>query len=211
VQVKLLRVLQERKFRRLGGTEEIGADIRVLAATNRDLIKMVGEGTFREDLFYRINVIPLRLPPLRERLDDIPALAEHFVAKFAEQMGKSITGISGGALARLREHHWPGNIRELEKEMERAVALEQTPTILADSLPEQLNLPVGAAPAVPGMSPPEGIPDQGFDLERHVQHIEREYIAEALRQSGGVKVKAADLLGMSFRSFRYYTKKYNLR
>jgi two-component system response regulator PilR (NtrC family) len=211
VQVKLLRVLQERKFRRLGGTEEIGADIRVLAATNRDLIKMVGEGTFREDLFYRINVIPLRLPPLRERLDDIPALAEHFVAKFAEQMGKSITGISGGALARLREHHWPGNIRELENAMERAVALEQTPTILADSLPEQLNLPVGVAPAVPGMSPPEGIPDQGFDLERHVQHIEREYIAEALRQSGGVKVKAADLLGMSFRSFRYYTKKYNLR
>jgi two-component system response regulator PilR (NtrC family) len=211
VQVKLLRVLQERKFRRLGGTEEIGADIRVLAATNRDLMKMVGEGAFREDLFYRINVIPLRLPPLRERLDDIPLLAEHFVAKFAEQMGKAITGISGGALARLREHHWPGNIRELENAMERAVALEQSPTILIDSLPEQLNLPVGIAPPAAGAAPPEGIPDGGFDLERHVQHIEREYIAEALRQSGGVKVKAADLLGMSFRSFRYYTKKYNLK
>jgi two-component system response regulator PilR (NtrC family) len=211
VQVKLLRVLQERKFRRLGGTEEIGADIRVLGATNRDLMKMVAEGTFREDLFYRINVIPLRLPPLRERLDDIPLLAEHFVAKFAEQMGKPIAGISGGALARLREHHWPGNIRELENAMERAVALEQTPTILVESLPEQLNLPVGIAPVAAGVAPAEGIPDGGFDLERHVQHIEREYIAEALRQSGGVKVKAADLLGMSFRSFRYYTKKYNLK
>ncbi len=203
VQVKLLRVLQERKFRRLGGTEEIGADIRVLGATNRDLMKMVAEGTFREDLFYRINVIPLRLPPLRERLDDIPLLAEHFVAKFAEQMGKPISGISGGALARLREHHWPGNIRELENAMERAVALEQTPTILVENLPEQLNLPVGVAPPPAGAAPSEGIPDGGFDLERHVQHIEREYIAEALRQSGGVKVKAADLLGMSFRSFRY--------
>ncbi len=211
VQIKLLRVLQERKFRRLGGTEEIAADIRVLAATNRDLVKMVADGAFREDLFYRINVIPLRLPPLRERRDDIPFLAEHFVVKFAAQMGKAITGISGGALTRLREHQWPGNIRELENAMERAVALEQSPTILPESLPEQLNLPVGAAPAVSGLAPQEGIPDGGFDLERHVQHIEREYIAEALRQSGGVKVKAADLLGMSFRSFRYYTKKYNLK
>ena len=210
VQVKLLRVLQERTFRRLGGTEEIPADIRVLAATNRDLTKLVAEGTFREDLFYRINVIPLRLPPLRERLDDIPLLAEHFVAKFAEQMGKPIHGISGGALARLREHHWPGNIRELENAMERAVALERTPTILVDSLPEQLKQPVGAVAPV-AVHATEGIPDGGFDLERHVQHIEREFIAEALRQSGGVKVKAADLLGMSFRSFRYYTKKYNLK
>jgi len=209
VQVKLLRVLQERTFRRLGGTEEIGTDIRVLAATNRDLMKMVGEGTFREDLFYRINVIPLRLPPLRERLDDIPSLADHFIAKFADRMGKPITGISGGALARLREHHWPGNIRELENAMERAVALEQTPTILADSLPEQL------CGALQGATPPtastEDFPDAGFDLERHVQHIEREYIAQALRRAGGVKVRAAELLGMSFRSFRYYTKKYNLK
>ena len=139
VQVKLLRVLQERKFRRLGGTEEIDADIRILAATNRDLSKMVAEGGFREDLFYRINVIPVRLPPLRERIDDIPLLAEHFVARFAEQMGKPITGISGAALARLKLHDWPGNIRELENAMERAVALEQSPTILIDSLPEQLS------------------------------------------------------------------------
>jgi two-component system response regulator PilR (NtrC family) len=208
VQVKLLRVLQERKFRRLGGTEEIDADIRILAATNRDLSKMVADGTFREDLFYRINVIPLRLPSLRERIDDIPLLAEHFVARFAEQMGKPITGISGAAVARLKLHGWPGNIRELENAMERAVALEQSPTILIESLPESLaNREPEAAP----VAAPEAFPDAGFDLERHVQDIEREYIAEALRRAGGVKVKAAELLGMSFRSFRYYTKKYNLK
>ena len=208
VQVKLLRVLQERKFRRLGGTEEIDADIRILAATNRDLSKMVADGTFREDLFYRINVIPLRLPSLRERIDDIPLLAEHFVARFAEQMGKPISGISGAAVARLKLYGWPGNIRELENAMERAVALEQSPTILIESLPENLaNREPESAPA----AAPEAFPDAGFDLERHVQDIEREYIAEALRRAGGVKVKAAELLGMSFRSFRYYTKKYNLK
>ncbi len=208
VQVKLLRVLQERKFRRLGGTEEIDADIRILAATNRDLGKMVADGSFREDLFYRINVIPIRVPPLRDRQDYIPLLAEHFVARFAEQMGKPVSGISGAALSLLTQYGWPGNIRELENAMERAVALERTPTILADSLPEQVNHHV--AEVVPA-APPEGFPDAGFDLEQHVQGIEREYIAEALRRAGGVKVKAAELLGMSFRSFRYYTKKYNLK
>jgi two-component system response regulator PilR (NtrC family) len=207
VQVKLLRVLQERKFRRLGGTEEIDADIRILAATNRDLAKMVADGSFREDLYYRINVIPIRVPPLRERQEDIPLLAEHFVSRFAEQMGKPVTGISGAALTRLTQYGWPGNIRELENAMERAVALERTPTILADSLPEQLN----QRPADTTAAPAEAFPDAGFDLERHVQDIEREYIAEALRRAGGVKVKAAELLGMSFRSFRYYTKKYNLK
>jgi len=201
-------VLQERKFRRLGGTEEIDADIRILAATNRDLTRMVAEGAFREDLFYRINVIPMRVPPLRERPDDIPLLADHFVARFAEQMKKNITGISGAAMALLKQYSWPGNIRELENAIERAVALERTPMILPDSLPEQVNrLPAEA----PSSSPPEAFPDAGFDLERHVQDIEREYIAEALRRAGGVKVKAAELLGMSFRSFRYYTKKYNLK
>jgi two-component system, NtrC family, response regulator PilR len=210
VQVKLLRVLQERKFRRLGGTEEIDADIRILAATNRDLSKMVADGTFREDLFYRINVIPLRLPSLRERLEDVPLLAEHFVARFAEQMGKPITGISGAALARLKLYGWPGNIRELENAMERAVALEQSPTILTESLPEQLAGTAKETEPQPTASP-DAFPDAGFDLERHVQDIEREYIAEALRRAGGVKVKAAELLGMSFRSFRYYTKKYNLK
>ncbi len=208
VQVKLLRVLQERKFRRLGGTDEIDADIRILAATNRDLTKMVAEGSFREDLFYRINVIPMRVPPLRERQGDIPLLAEHFAARFAEQMRKPISGISGAALSLLSEYAWPGNIRELENAIERAVALERTPTILPDSLPEHFGERIAEAPT-PG--PVEAFPDAGFDLERHVQDIEREYIAEALRRAGGVKVKAAELLGMSFRSFRYYTKKYNLK
>jgi two-component system response regulator PilR (NtrC family) len=210
VQVKLLRVLQERRFRRLGGTEEVEADIRVIAATNRDLSKMVAAGEFREDLFYRINVIPIRLPALRDRVEDIPFLAEHFVARFAEQMGKGITGISGDAMTCLKAYPWPGNIRELENAVERAVALERTPTILADSLPEQVR--ETAPPPLPvNLQPGEAFPEGGIDLEQHVQHIEREYIAEALRRAGGVKVKAAELLGMSFRSFRYYMKKYNLK
>src|SRR5688572_23438173 len=210
VQVKLLRVLQERKFRRLGGTDEVDADIRIIAATNRDLSKMVAEGKFREDLFYRINVIPVRLPPLRERREDIPQLAGHFVSRFAKLMGKPVTAISGEALELMKGYAWPGNIRELENAMERAVALERTPSILADSLPDQLKTGTHVAAAV-AAAVPGSFPTEGFHLEQHVQHLEREYIAEALRRAGGVKVKAAELLGMSFRSFRYYTKKYNLK
>ncbi len=200
MQVKLLRVLQERRFRRLGGTEEIATDIRIIAATNRDLGRLVAEGKFREDLYYRINVIPVHLPPLRERPEDIPLLAEHFVAKFSQQMGKKVTGLSAAALRLLQAYSWPGNVRELENAIERAVALEQGPTITAESL--QLG--------TPGAGRIDPLPEAGFDLERHVQEIEREYIQEALRRAGGVKVKAADLLGMSFRSFRYYMKKYHL-
>jgi two-component system response regulator PilR (NtrC family) len=207
MQVKLLRVLQERRFRRVGGLEELTADIRVIAATNQDLSKAVAEGRFREDLFYRINVIPIVLPPLRERREDIPLLAEHFLAKYGEQMEKGITGVSREAMDLLMRHDWPGNIRELENALERAVALEATPTILPDSLPATIR--VDSPKAVPGAVDP--LPESGFDLEAHVQEIERGYIAEALRRAGGVQVKAADLLGMSFRSFRYYVKKYNLR
>jgi two-component system response regulator PilR (NtrC family) len=208
MQVKFLRVLQERRFRRVGGLEELQADIRVIAATNQDLSRLVAEGRFREDLFYRINVIPIALPPLRERREDIPLLAEHFLAKYAEQMGKAITGISQEALQILARHDWPGNIRELENAIERAVALEATPTILADSLPPSIR---GDAPRRAGGASVTELPDSGFDLEAHVQGIERGFIARALQQAGGVQVKAADLLGMSFRSFRYYVKKYNLR
>ena len=210
VQVKLLRVLQERRFRRLGGTEEVEADIRIITATNRDLAKMVADGEFREDLFYRINVIPIRLPTLRERGDDVALLADHFVAHFAAQMSKPITGISRAAAAALQAYAWPGNIRELENAMERAVALERTPSILLESLPEAIR---EMPPSVVAAGPAENgnFPEGGIDLEQHVQHIEREYIAEALRRAGGVKVKAAELLGMSFRSFRYYMKKYNLK
>jgi two-component system response regulator PilR (NtrC family) len=206
VQVKLLRVLQERRFRRLGGLEEIEADIRVIAATNKDLIRLVGEGSFREDLYYRINVIPVHLPPLRERAEDIPLLAEHFLAKYRAQMDKPVRALSGEAVECLRAYDWPGNIRELENVIERAVALEQAPVILPESLPANVRNGV-TRPALAHAA----LPDGGFDLEEHVQDIERTFIAEALRKAGGVQVKAAEMLGMSFRSFRYYVKKYNLR
>ena len=207
MQVKLLRVLQERKFRRVGGLEELTADIRVIAATNQDLEKAVADGRFREDLFYRINVIPIALPPLRERREDIPLLAEHFLTKYAEQMQKPVTGISRAAMELLLRHDWPGNIRELENVLERAVALEATPTVLVESLPPTIRGGVRNT----GNPTPVELPETGFDLEAHVQSIERVYLAEALQRANGVQVKAAELLGMSFRSFRYYVKKYNLR
>jgi two-component system response regulator PilR (NtrC family) len=205
MQVKLLRVLQDRTFRRLGGTEEIRADIRVIAATNQDLPRMVADGRFREDLFYRINVIPVPLPPLRERREDIPLLAEHFLVKFAEAMGKPIRTITAEAMDLLQGHAWPGNVRELENVMERGVALESHEALL----PETIAVSVGAKPAASGAT--GHLPEEGFDLEQHVKDIERDYIAQALRRAGGVQVKAAELLGMSFRSFRYYVKKYNLK
>lgn len=210
MQVKLLRVLQERRFRRVGGLEELLADIRVIAATNQDLTRAVAEGRFREDLYYRINVIPIVLPPLRERREDIPLIAEHFLAKYSEQMGKPITGVSHEAMELLTAYDWPGNIRELENVLERAVALEATPTILLDSLPTNIR-GESARPALAGAATAEALPAAGFDLEAHVKEIEMGYIAEALKRAGGVQVKAAELLGMSFRSFRYYVKKYNLR
>jgi two-component system, NtrC family, response regulator PilR len=206
MQVKLLRVLQERKFRRVGGIEEVQADIRVIAATNRDLAKLVAEGRFREDLFYRINVIPINLPPLRSRREDIPLLAQHFLDKYNEQMGKSVASISNQAMELMMRYDWPGNIRELENTIERAVALEATPAVLSDSLPAAIR-----GEAAPDDEEAVALPSGGFDLEAHVKDIERRYIAEALQRAGGVQVKAAELLGMSFRSFRYYVKKYNLR
>jgi two-component system response regulator PilR (NtrC family) len=198
-------VLQDHRFRRLGGLDEVEADIRIIAATHQDLTKLVAEHKFREDLFYRINVIPIHLPPLRERREDIPLLADHFLTRYREQMGKRVTGISGEAMALLMAYRWPGNIRELENVIERAVALEQTPVILPDSL----------SPVVRGGSLTPGsaveLPETGFQLEDHVQQIERGYITEALRRAGGVQSRAAEILGMTFRSFRYYAKKYEIR
>jgi len=211
MQVKLLRVLQERRFRRVGGLEELQADIRVIAATNQDLTKAVAEGRFREDLFYRINVIPIVLPPLRDRREDIPLLAEHFLEKYSAQMEKPVNAVSRPAMELLQKHEWPGNIRELENVIERAVALESTPSVQPESLPAAVR---GGSPRLsPALSSAgtEVLPAEGLDLEARVQEIERGYIAQALERANGVQVKAADLLGMSFRSFRYYVKKYNLR
>jgi len=218
MQVKLLRVLQDRRFRRLGGTEEVLADIRVIAATNQDLEKAVASGRFREDLFYRINVIRMHLPPLRERKDDIPLLAEHFLSKYAEQMKKPVRSVAQASLPLLQTYGWPGNVRELENVIERAVALEQTPAILPDSLPPHVRTP---APSMKDdLDPGSRIPDpglmlpdlgEGFDLEARGEDFYRHYIALALERAGGVQVKAAEMLGMSFRSFRYYAKKFNIR
>jgi two-component system response regulator PilR (NtrC family) len=211
MQVKLLRVLQERRFRRVGGLDEVSADIRVIAATNADLTRAVAEGRFREDLFYRINVIPIALPPLRERREDIPLLAEHFLLKYAEQMEKPISTIAHPAMDLLTKHDWPGNIRELENVIERAVALEASPSIQPESLPPVVRSGAAVkAVATTGLGS-EMLPEGGLDLEARVQEIERAYIAQALERENGVQVKAAELLGMSFRSFRYYVKKYHLR
>jgi two-component system response regulator PilR (NtrC family) len=208
MQVKLLRVLQDRKFRRLGGTDEVQADIRVIAATNQDLQKLVAEGKFREDLFYRINVIPVHLPPLRERREDIPLIAERFLERFAAAMEKPVHRISGEAMTLLQEYSWPGNVRELENVIERAVALEQTAAVLPETLPEQVRRCLVPGQAL-GTLPP--LPEEGIDLEARVEEIYRDHIAQALKRAGGVQVKAAELLGMSFRSFRYYAKKFNIR
>lgn len=212
MQVKLLRVLQERKYRKVGGTDEVSANIRVIAATNRDLPKMVGEGNFREDLFYRLNVIPLLMPPLRERADDIPLIAEHFLGKYTREMGKAIDGFSPAATAVLRSYPWPGNVRELENVVERAVALESQHRIDVGTLPD--NLRAGRpATQMNSRTVPE-TPEQagpGFNLERHLQDIERSHLERALERADGVQTKAADVLGLSFRQFRYLAKKYGLK
>ena len=215
MQVKLLRVLQERRFRRLGGTEEVRADVRVIAATNQSLPRMVADGRFREDLFYRINVILVDLPPLRDRAEDVPLLAEHFLMQFAANMEKPIRTISQEARDLLTSYRWPGNVRELENAIERAVAVEQTPVLLPESLPPYVR------PSGSEMSEDVGLPrpslsvfpelQEGFDLEARGEDFYRHYMALALERSGGVQTKAAELLGMSFRSFRYYAKKFNLR
>jgi two-component system, NtrC family, response regulator PilR len=212
MQVKLLRVLQERKFRRLGGTDETAADIRVAAATNQDLPKLVAEGRFREDLFYRINVIQLHLPSLRDRREDVPLLAEHFLHKFADLMGKGVRSISHDAMALLERYSWPGNVRELENIIERAVALEASPAVLPETLPPYVRDGMASMRDTPGVVAAT-LPDlgEGFDLEARGEDFYRHYIALALERAGGVQVKAAEMLGMSFRSFRYYAKKLNLR
>jgi two-component system response regulator PilR (NtrC family) len=211
MQVKLLRVLQERQYRRVGGTDESSADIRVIAATNRDLPKMVGDGKFREDLFYRLNVIPLEMPALRYRPEDIALIAQHFLAKYTREMGKAIDGFSPEAASTLKAYSWPGNVRELENVVERAVALEMHQRVEVGTLPENLRAgrPATQLSSTSGAAGGEAGP--GFNLERHLQDIERSHLERALERAGGVQTKAADVLGLSFRQFRYLAKKYGLK
>jgi two-component system response regulator PilR (NtrC family) len=203
MQVKLLRVLQERMIRRVGGTEEVAVDVRIIAATNRDLSEMVAESQFREDLFYRISVIPLELPPLRHRRDDIPLLAGHFLARLNASMGKRIERISAEALKKMEGYDWPGNVRELENAMERAFILETADELSAQQLPESVS--TGSR-----MRALADFPDEGFDLESYVETLQKGFLEEALRRTDRVQVKAAELLRMSYRSFRHYMQKYNI-
>ncbi|MBI5641882.1 MAG: sigma-54-dependent Fis family transcriptional regulator [Deltaproteobacteria bacterium] len=213
LQVKLLRFIQERNFRRVGATADISVDIRLIAASNKDLEAEVKAGRFREDLFYRLNVIRIGLPPLRERKEDIPALSRYFLEKFSLEHGKNIKRLSEGALKCLVEYDYSGNVRELENIMERAVALETTDIITTESLPsylrERAETVHGAANlANPGIGVP--VPSGGVDLEKTIEEFEKAIIIDALKKSGGVKKRAAELLGLSFRSMRYKLSKYEI-
>jgi two-component system response regulator AtoC len=199
VQAKLLRVLQEREFEPVGSERTESVDVRVIAATNRDLRKMVADGRFQEDLFYRLSVIPIELPPLRERREDIPVLVEHFLRKHAQRMGRRIDGIEPAALERLAAYPWPGNVRELENAVERAVVLAAGPVIDAASI-SMVEPPAGAGPGV--------LPS--VRLHENVEWAEQESVRRALRQAGGVKKDAAELLGLSQRALSYYLGKYKI-
>jgi two-component system response regulator PilR (NtrC family) len=200
MQVKLLRVLQERKVKRVGGTTEDEFDVRVVAATNRDLEAEVERGAFRRDLFYRLNVIQLHLPPLRARREDIPLLVEHFLRKHAAALGRTLAGIEPDALAALCDYDYPGNVRELENLIERAVTLEAGERVTRASLPSLQPRRQGEVQAASATTewPPEGI-----DLERVVGEFERDLLMKALERTKGVRKSAAKLLGISFRSLRY--------
>ncbi len=203
VQVKLLRAIQEKTIRRVGGTSDIRADVRIVAATNRKLGEEVACGRFRDDLYYRLNVIEIAVPPLRERTDDIPLLAAHFVEKYAVELDREVTPLTSEAIERLVAYGFPGNVRELENAIERAVALGRGPVIDVDALPPSITHPV------PGSSMTR-IPKTGINLESMVDDYERGLLLEAMRASGGVKKRAAQLVGVSFRSFRYRLEKLGL-
>ena len=201
MQVKLLRALQERRIRRVGGTEESDVDVRIIAATNIPLEDLVRQKRFREDLFYRLNVIPIRMPALRERREDIPLLAEHFLTRYSEQMGKKLTRISTEAMNAFIRYAWPGNVRELENAIERAVALETTPTILPERLPSPLRGEVEGGGGTLAIGP-------GFDLEQHLFALEGALLRKALEMSEGERGRAAELLGIKPRSLRYLVRKH---
>jgi len=201
LQVKLLRALQEKSIRRVGDTVDRKIDVRIVSATNRRLEEEVAEGRFREDVYYRLNVIQLHLPPLREREEDIPLLAQHFIRRFSEELGKEVEGMDGEAYDLLAAYPFPGNVRELENLIERAVALARGPVIGPDLLPPTVVRPASRQPNAPAVTA------EGVDLEALVAEHERSLLEAALVQSKGVKKQAARLLGISFRSFRYRLEK----
>ena len=210
MQVKLYRVLQEGKVRPLGSNEEIDVDVRVIAATNKDLEKAIANGEFREDLFYRLSVIPLHVPALRDRREDIPLLARYFLERFRNSMNKHIEAISPQAMRRLESYDWPGNVRELENTIERAVALESGPEISVSVLPDRVAGTPSAVATAPGHPENLQLPEAGVDFERAIADTEKRYLQAALEKADGVRTQAAELLKISYRSFRHYAKKHNL-
>jgi len=201
MQVKLLRVLQERDFERVGGTETVSVDVRVIAATNRDLELCVREGTFREDLFFRLNVVTIKLPPLRERAEDIRELAEHFLVKYSREFGKKITSFSPAAMDILLNFDWPGNVRELENACERAVVMASGPVILPEDLP--LSLSTMILPDIPAIG-------SGRSLKEIVADVERQVILKVLRENNWHRGAAAQALGLNRRSLYAKMKEYGL-
>ena len=211
MQVKLYRVLQEGKVRPLGSTEELDVDVRVIAATNKNLETEIAEGRFREDLYYRLSVIPIHLPPLRERREDIPILARAFLDRYSKSMNKPIEGIDSEAVRRLEVYDWPGNVRELENTLERAVALETSKQISLESIPERITSFYQEFRSNGHAQPRASlIPEGGVDLEMHIATTEKTYLLAALESAGGVRVRAAELLKMTYRSFRHYAKKHGV-
>jgi two-component system response regulator PilR (NtrC family) len=207
IQVKLLRAIQERVIRRVGSIEDTPVTVRIIAATNRELQEMVHEKLFREDLFYRLNVINIQAPSLRDRREDIPVLAHHFLRKYNERLNKNITSISTEAMEFLKKYDFPGNVRELENMMERTVALEAGATVLRESLPPLVSTDSGKKMV---SSHDIQITAEGIDLDKIVGQIEKELLIKAIHASNGIKKRAAKLLNISFRSMRYRVEKYGL-
>jgi two-component system response regulator PilR (NtrC family) len=206
LQVKLLRVIQEREFKRVGGIEDIKVDVRIISASNQDLQQKVAHSSFREDLFYRLNVIQIKIPPLRERKEDIPLLVNHFVRKYSAETGKEIEGVSPEALELLLGYNFAGNVRELENMIERSITLETTSMIADRHIRSYLNERMVSK----GIPPTLEIPEEGMDLNKVVEDLEKAFILKALEHTDGVKKKAAEILGMNFRAMRYKLAKYEL-
>jgi DNA-binding NtrC family response regulator len=206
-QVKLLRALQEKRIRAVGDNREVAVDVRIIAATNQDLLRLVKEGRFREDFYYRINVIHLHVPPLRDRSEDIPQLARHFVARACTRLGVPAKQVHRDAMAVLESYSWPGNVRELENVVERTVAMEPSPLITVSSLPPVI---LGSEARGQAGDRETTLPEDGLDLEAHLEAIRRELMIAALNRCGGVQKKAAQMLRLSYRAFRYHANKYKL-